>query len=111
MRRGAPAADPAAPDAWDVRMRRAFPEDVEHVEVLPRDLIAHRLEADRLRRADADDPSAADPRWNDPDPNNLNERFASSVGKAKPDDAVGFAIGFAAAREERSRAGPGFALQ
>lgn len=84
MARYATAEDPAALYAWDVRLQKAFLEDVEHVEVLLRNFIAQRLAADCLRRTGRDDPNSADRRWYDhPDLYNLNDKFASSVGKAK----------------------------
>lgn len=84
MARYATAAGPAALYAWDVRLQKAFLEDVEHVEVLLRNFVAQRLAADCLRRTGKDDPEAADRRWYDhPDLYNLNDKFASSVRKAK----------------------------
>lgn len=84
MARYATASDPASLYAWDVRLQKAFLEDVEHVEVLLRNFIAQRLATDCLRRTGEDDLEAADQRWYDhPDLYNLNDKFESAVRKAK----------------------------
>lgn len=84
MARYSAAPNPAALYAWDVRLQKAFLEDVEHVEVLLRNFIAERLAEDCLRRTGEGGPEAADRRWYDhPDLYNLNDKFVGSVRKAK----------------------------
>lgn len=84
MNRYARAEEPAVLYAWDVRLQKAFLEDVEHVEVLLRNFMAERLAADCLRRTWAEDPEKADRHWYDhAGMYNLNGRFEDSVRRAK----------------------------
>ena len=71
--------DPSALYVWDGRLAKAYLEDVAHVEVLLRNFVAVRLEADCMRRT-----SGACRCWFDrPDIYNLNEVQLGSVAKAK----------------------------
>lgn len=77
MARYANAPDPASLYAWDVRLQKAFLEDIEHVEVLLRNFIASRLANDCAR-------ITGDRHWYDhADVYNLNDRFLSSIEKAR----------------------------
>lgn len=79
LSRYASAKDPAALYAWDIRLSKAYLEDVAHVEVLLRNFISHRLARDCEGRT-----SCRDCRWFDyPELYGLNASMVSSIEKAK----------------------------
>lgn len=79
LSRYASAKDPAALYAWDIRLSKAYLEDVAHIEVLLRNFISHRLALDCERRT-----LCRDCRWFDhPELYGLNASTISSIGKAK----------------------------
>ena len=79
LSRYASAKDPAALYAWDVRLAKAYLEDVAHVEVLLRNFMSHRLSRDCESRT-----PCHDCRWFDhPELYGLNVSTVSSIDKAK----------------------------
>lgn len=73
------AKDPAALYAWDIRLAKAYLQDVAHVEVLLRNFMSHRLARDCESRT-----SCRDCRWFDyPEIYCLNASTVSSIEKAK----------------------------
>ena len=79
LSRYASAKDPAALYAWDVRLAKAYLEEVAHVEVLLRNFMSHRLSRDCESRT-----PCHDCRWFDhPELYGLNVSTVSSIDKAK----------------------------
>lgn len=77
MERYACATDSAALYEWDVRLQKAFLEDIAHIEVLLRNFIAERLAADCEREE-------GDRAWYDhPGRYGMNEGTCGSIAKAK----------------------------
>lgn len=77
MERYAEAPDPGVLYVWDVRLKKAYLEDIEHVEVLLRNFIANRLAADCER-------AVGDRSWFDhPDRYNVSDSFRRSVATVK----------------------------
>lgn len=79
LSRYASEKDPAALYAWDIRLAKAYLEDVAHIEVLLRNFMSHRLARDCESRT-----SCHDCRWFDyPKMYGLNASTVSSIEKAK----------------------------
>lgn len=79
LSRYASASDPAALYAWDIRLAKAYLEDVAHVEVLLRNFVSQRLARDCESQT-----SCHDRRWFDyPELYGLNVSTVSSIEKAK----------------------------
>lgn len=77
MARYADAPDSSALYVWDMRLQKAFLEDIAHVEVLLRNFIANRLATDCMREE-------GDRAWYDhPDRYGMNDGTRNSIAKAK----------------------------
>lgn len=77
MARYADTPDSSALYVWDMRLQKAFLEDIAHVEVLLRNFIANRLATDCMREE-------GDRAWYDhPDRYGMNDGTRNSIAKAK----------------------------